>query len=58
VKRSAVSPFKHFKQLHIPLFDGKRDPIECENWLINVEEILRLQAALNNIRCNTWLIDY
>jgi hypothetical protein len=24
-------PFKRFKDLHIPLFDGKRDPMECKN---------------------------
>jgi hypothetical protein len=23
--------FKRVEQLHIPSFDGKRDPIECEN---------------------------
>jgi hypothetical protein len=33
-------PFKRFERLHIPPFDGKRDPMECENWLIDVEEIL------------------
>jgi hypothetical protein len=33
-------PFKCFERLHIPPFDGKRDPIECENWLTDVEEIL------------------
>jgi hypothetical protein len=33
-------PFKHFERLQIPSFDGKRDPMECENWLIDVEEIL------------------
>ena len=32
--------FKHFERLHIPLFDGKRDPMECKNWLTDVEEIL------------------
>lgn len=35
-------PFKHFERLHIPMFDGKRDPMECESWLIDVEEILQL----------------
>jgi hypothetical protein len=35
-------PFKRFERLHIPSFDGKRDPMECENWLTDVEEILRL----------------
>jgi hypothetical protein len=24
-------PFKCFERLHIPSFDGKRDPMECEN---------------------------
>jgi hypothetical protein len=38
-------PFKRFERLHIPPFDGKRDPIECENWLIDVEEILRLAGC-------------
>ena len=33
-------PFKCFGQLHIPSFDEKRDPMECENWLTNVEKIL------------------
>jgi hypothetical protein len=33
-------PFKRFERLHILPFDGKRDPIECENWLTDVEEIL------------------
>jgi hypothetical protein len=33
-------PFKRFKRLYIPQFDGKRDPIECKNWLTDVEEIL------------------
>ena len=37
--------FKHFEWLHIPLFDGKQDPIECENWLTNMEEILRLASC-------------
>ena len=32
--------FKRFERLHIPPFDGKRDPMECENCLTNVEEIL------------------
>ena len=31
--------FKHFERLHITPFIGKRDPMECENWLIDVEEI-------------------
>jgi hypothetical protein len=35
-------PFKCFERLYIPPFDGKRDPIECENWLTDVEGILRL----------------
>ena len=34
--------FKCLEQLHIPSFDEKRDPIECENWLTDVEEILQL----------------
>jgi hypothetical protein len=38
-------PFKHFEQLHIPPFDGKRDPIQCENWLTDVEEILGLASC-------------
>jgi hypothetical protein len=33
-------PLKCFECLHIPLFNGKRDPMECENKLIDVEEIL------------------
>ena len=35
-------PFKHFKRLHIPSFNRKRDPMECKNWFTDVEEILRL----------------
>jgi hypothetical protein len=38
-------PFKRFERLHILPFDGKRDPIECENWLTDVEEILRLAGC-------------
>jgi hypothetical protein len=40
-KEERGCPFKRFERLHTPLFDGKRDPIECENWLTDVEEILR-----------------
>ena len=35
-------PFKRFERLHILSFNEKRDPMECENWLTDVEEILRL----------------
>jgi len=38
-------PFKRFERLQIPSFDGKRDPMECENWLIDTEEILRLAGC-------------
>jgi hypothetical protein len=38
-------PFKRFERLHIPSFDGKRDLMECENWLTDVEEILRLAGC-------------
>jgi hypothetical protein len=38
-------PFKRFERLHIPQFDGKRDPIECKNWLTDVKEILRLAGC-------------
>jgi hypothetical protein len=37
--------FKCFERLHIPSFDRKRDPMECENWLTDVEEILRLAGC-------------
>jgi hypothetical protein len=33
-------PFKRFEGLHIPSFDGKQDPMKCENWFTGVEEIL------------------
>jgi hypothetical protein len=32
--------FKRFERLNIPMFDGKQGPIESENWLVDVEEIL------------------
>jgi hypothetical protein len=35
-------PFKIFERLSIPMFDGKLGPIEAENWLVDVEEILQL----------------
>ncbi|XP_059441908.1 uncharacterized protein LOC132174233 [Corylus avellana] len=38
-------PFKRFEGLPIPPFNGKRDPMECENWLTDVEEILRLAGC-------------
>jgi hypothetical protein len=38
-------PFKCFKRLYIPSFDRKRDPMECENWLTDVKEILRLAGC-------------
>ena len=37
--------FKHFEWLYIPSFNGKRDPMECENWLTDVEEILQLAGC-------------
>jgi hypothetical protein len=43
-------PFKRVERLHIPPFDGKQDPIECENWLTDVEEILRLVGCMRNRR--------
>jgi hypothetical protein len=38
-------PFKRFERLHIPSFDGKQDPMECKNWLTDMEEILRLASS-------------
>jgi hypothetical protein len=50
--------FKCFERLHIPPFDGKRDPMEWENRLTDIEEICNLQAVRKNRRCNTVLINY
>jgi hypothetical protein len=38
-------PFKRFERLNIPMFDGKQGPIESENWLVDVEEILQLAGC-------------
>jgi hypothetical protein len=38
--------FRCIERLHIPSFDGKRDPMECENCLTDVEEILRLASCM------------
>lgn len=34
--------FEIFVWFHIPMFDGKRDPMELKNWLVDVEEMLQL----------------
>ncbi|XP_062150954.1 uncharacterized protein LOC133859542 [Alnus glutinosa] len=38
-------PFKRFERLNIPMFNGKQGPIESENWLVDVEEILQLAGC-------------
>ncbi|XP_062164965.1 uncharacterized protein LOC133871551 [Alnus glutinosa] len=38
-------PFKRFERLNMPMFDGKQGPIESENWLVDVEEILQLAGC-------------
>jgi hypothetical protein len=38
-------PFKIFERFNIPMFDGKLGPIESENLLVDVEEILQLAGC-------------
>jgi hypothetical protein len=45
VKKSTVARSNISSKLHIPSFERKRDPMECENWLTDVKEILQLAGC-------------